>query len=215
MAEAIAAASIAQTPVLFVDYRLCPKFPFPAALNDAVAVYRKVLETYKPDRIGIFGGSAGAALSLSAALMIRDQGLPMPGALGAMSPAADLRIDGRGGGGDSYATLNGIDLALSKKGEGAYDGTPYASGQDPKNPLVSPVYGDFSKGFPPTFLLSGTRDIFLSNTVRTHVALRKAGIPADLFVLEAMPHGFGAIAELPETDFAYHEMAEFFDRYLK
>jgi acetyl esterase/lipase len=215
MAEAVVAANVAQIPVLFVDYRLCPKFPFPAALDDTVAVYRKVLETYKPDRIGIYGGSAGAALALSAALMIRDQGLPLPGAVGALSPAADLRIDGHGGEGDSYSTLNGIDLALSQKGPGAFDGTPYASGQNPKNPLVSPVYGDFSKGFPPTFLLSGTRDIFLSNTVRTHVALRTAGIPADLFVLEAMPHGFGAIVDLPETEFAFREMAEFFDKYLK
>lgn len=215
MIESIIEANISQMPVVFVDYRLCPKFPFPAALNDAVAVYRGLLKTYKPNRIGIFGGSAGGGLTLSAALMIRGQGLPLPGALGALSPVADASVDGHGGEGDSYSTLNGIDLALSKKGNGAWDSTPYASGQDPKNPLISPVYGDFSKGFPPTFLLCGTRDIFLSNTVRTHVALRKAGIPADLFVLEAMPHGFAAIAELPETEFANRELAKFFDRYLK
>jgi acetyl esterase/lipase len=93
----------------------------------------------------------------------------------------------------------------------------YADGHDLTDPYLSPIYGDFTKGFPPTFLQSGTRDLLLSDTVRMHRALLRAGIPADLHVWEAMPHGgFGGIFGNPTPEDAEMSAAlvAFVDRWL-
>ena len=91
----------------------------------------------------------------------------------------------------------------------------YADGHDLRDPLLSPVYGDV-KGFPPTLLTSGTRDLFLSNTVRMHLKLREAGVVADLIVFEGMSHAqYHMAADAPETAFHFTELSRFFDRHLK
>ena len=91
----------------------------------------------------------------------------------------------------------------------------YAAGKDLKDPQLSPIYGDFSN-FPPTILTSGTRDLFLSNTVRTHRKLRRAGVRADLHVYEGQSHAqYGFNADAPETKEAFTEIAHFFDQHLR
>jgi len=190
-----------------VDYRMPPDHPFPTPLDDCVAVYRSLLETYPAHKIAVAGASAGGNLSAALALRARDEGLPMPGALGMLTPATDLtRL------GDTWETNYGFDYVL-----GAY-GTDnialYANGHDLKDPYLSPLYGDFSKGFPPTFLQSGTRDRLLSDTVRMHRALLAAGVAAELHVWEAMPHGtFGG--NTPEDQEVRRALAAFIDRVLK
>ncbi len=171
--------------VLAVDYRMPPDHPYPAALDDCLATYRFLLETLAPQNIAIGGMSAGGNLAAATVLRARDEGLAVPGALILLTPEADLTESG-----DSFATNADIDVALP-------NGLPeanalYAAGNDLAHPYLSPLFGDFSGAWPKTFLQSGTRDLFLSNTVRFHRALINAGHTAELNVWEAMPHaGFG------------------------
>jgi acetyl esterase/lipase len=169
-----------------VDYRTPPDHPYPAPLDDCVAVYRALLARVGPERIVVSGASAGGNLAAAMLLRARAEQLPFPAALVLISPEADLTESG-----DTFATNAGVDYVL-------VDGLAasialYAGGRDLSDPLLSPLFGDLV-GFPPTFLQSGTRDLFLSNTVRMHRRLRDADVDAELHVWEAMPHGgfFGA-----------------------
>ena len=109
--------------------------------------------------------------------------------------------------GDSFRTNEDLDVVLKR-------GLPecnalYAGGQDLRDPYVSPLFADFTRGFPPTLVQSGTRDLFLSNSVRIHRRLRDAGIDAELHVWEAMPHGGFLPGEAPENDEITAEVARF------
>lgn len=183
-----------------VDYRMPPDHPYPAALDDCVAVYRALLERHRPDEIVVGGGSAGGNLAAATILRARDEGLPLPAAAVLLSPEVDLTESG-----DTFWTNLGIDTVLRRSLMPA--NLLYAGGHDLAHPYLSPLFGDFTEGFPPTFLQAGTRDLFLSNTVRMHRALRSAGIEAELHVFEAMPHGgfFGA----PEDAELFAEVRRF------
>ncbi len=209
--EAMAMAHYGQIKVISIDYRMLPDYPFPAGLDDVLAVYKEVLKSYKPENIGFFGTSAGAGLTAAAMLKLRDLNLSQPAVVGLGTPFMDVTKTG-----DSYNTNQDIDNFLV-----TYDGLLksiaklYAGSHDMKNPLISPIYGDFSKGFPPTILTSGTRDLFLSNTVRTHQKLRAAGIEAYLQVFEGCSHAFYLqILDSPESKQAYLEMVAFFEKHL-
>ena len=205
-ADAARAASDGGCMAYSVDYRMPPDHPFPTPLDDCVAVYRALLETYEPGKIAVSGASAGGNLSAALALKVRDLGLPLPGAVGMLTPATDLTRAG-----DTWETNYGFDYVLA--GYGADNIGLYANGYDLKHPYLSPLFGDFSKGFPPTFLQAGTRDRLLSDTVRMHRALLAAGVAADLHVWEAMPHGgFGANA--PEDAEVRRALQGFIDRML-
>lgn len=164
-----------------IDYRTPPEHPFPAALDDCLAAYRYVLAHHPPQCVVIGGRSAGGNLAAAMLIRGRDEGLPMPAGLVLLSPQADLTESG-----DSFAVNRTIDVVLP--GSLMASNILYADGVDLANPLISPLFGDLN-GFPPTFLQTGTRDLFLSNTVRMHRALRKVKVPASLHVFEAMPHG--------------------------
>ena len=172
-----------------VDYRTPPEAPYPAALDDCLAVYRALLDRYAPENIVVGGGSAGGNLAAALALRARDEGLPLPAGLVLMTPELDLTESG-----DSFETNQFIDVVL--RGSLAAANALYANGHDLADPYLSPLFGDFSKGFPPTIIQSGTRDLFLSNAVRMHRALRRAGVPAEIHIGEGMPHaGFLNTAE--------------------
>jgi acetyl esterase/lipase len=162
------------------DYRMPPLHPFPAALDDLLVIYRAALQLVGPHRVVVSGGSAGG--NLAAALLVRakDDGLPMPAGLVLLTPEVDLTEAG-----DTFTTNNGIDNML---GPLMTVNLLYAAGQDLTDPYISPLFADLHE-FPPTFLQSGTRDLFLSNTVRMHRKLLSAGVSAELHVFEAMPHG--------------------------
>ena len=172
-----------------VDYRMPPEHPYPAALDDCVAAYRYILERHAPDDIVVGGRSAGGNLAAALMLRARDEGLPMPSGLVLLSPQADLTESG-----DSFETNRMVDVVLP--GSLMSSNLLYANGADLKHPYVSPLFGDL-KGLPATFLQTGTRDLFLSNTVRMHRALIAAGVKAELHVFEAMPHG-GFMGGTPE-----------------
>jgi monoterpene epsilon-lactone hydrolase len=185
---------------LAVDYRMPPDHPFPAGLEDAVDAYRLLLDRFDPDRIVVTGVSAGAGLAAALVLRIRDLGLPLPSACVLHSPEADLTESG-----DSFETLMGVDPVLRARLTDTI--ALYADGHDLRDPYLSPLFGDFGKGFPPTLLTAGTRDLFLSNTVLMHRALRRAKVESQLELWEAMPHG-GFFAS-PEDQEVLAVQAEF------
>jgi monoterpene epsilon-lactone hydrolase len=181
------AAAQVQMQTWSVDYRMPPDHPYPAALDDVLAVYRGLLDVRAPEQIVVGGGSAGGNLAAALMLRARDEGLPLPSALILLTPEVDLTESG-----DSFQTNLGIDNVLT---ESLADSIAlYAGDLDLRHPYLSPLFGDLIAPFPPTLLQAGTRDLFLSNTVRMHRKLRAGGVDAQLHVFEAMPHGgfFGA-----------------------
>lgn len=183
-----------------VDYRVPPEHPYPAALDDTLAAYAYVLERHAPRDVIVGGRSAGGNLAVAMLLRARAAGLPMPAGLVLLSPEVDLTESG-----DSFEVNRLVDLMLPLPLRSA--NLLYANGADLADPYLSPLFGDLA-GLPPTFLQSGTRDLFLSNTVRLHRALRRAGVDADLHVFEAMPHG-GFLGGTPEDRELSGEIARF------
>lgn len=211
LVEAIPIAALTNTPVIAIDYRLAPEFPYPAAVDDALAVYRQVLTGHAPHEVAIFGTSAGGFLTGQVIARLLHHGLPVPACAGMFSAGGDLRDLG-----DTPAifTMGGFTGdPVYPPGHAHSDISQYLAGADPGDPLVSPARGELA-GFPPTLLLSGTRDALLSPTALMHRALRRAGVEAELYVYEAMAHGFWYALDLPETAEALNVMAGFFTKHL-
>jgi len=182
------------------DYRMPPLHPYPIPLDDCLAVYRELLAVRQPHDIFVGGASAGGNLAAALVVRARDEGLPLPAALVLISPELDLTESG-----DSFHTNLGIDNVL---GSLIQTNLLYANGHDLDDPYLSPLFADVT-GFPPTFLQAGTRDLFLSNSVRMHRKLRAAGVEAELHVFEAMPHG--GFAGAPEDLDLRLEIRRFLD----
>ena len=210
--EAIPVAHQAKVAVVAVDYRLAPEHPYPAAVDDAVAVYRSMLDYHRPDQIGIYGSSAGGFLTGQTIMRLEREGLPLPACCGIFTAGGDLSDLGDTA---KIFTLMGFwgDLVLPTDHE-ISEIRAYLGGADPKSPEVSPIRGDLSR-FPPTLLMSGTRDAVLSATASFHRALRRAGAQADLFVFEAMPHAHWYMTHLPEAQEAIAVMSDYFLRHLR
>jgi acetyl esterase/lipase len=185
-----------------VDYRLAPAHPYPAALDDCMAACRHVLGVVAPEKLVVAGGSAGGNLAAAMLLRAGDEGLPMPAGLILMTPVADMT-----GAGDTRVTNRYLDVTLAGGGDVL---SLYCGQADPAHPYLSPVHGQFDPSWPPTLLSSGTRDLLLSDTVRMHRALRRAGIRAELHVTEAAPHG-GFMGSAPEDHELLAECRRFCD----
>lgn len=207
LVENIPIVNLTGIRVIAVKYRMAPENPFPAAVDDAIAVYKEVLKTYKPQDIGLYGTSAGAALTAETAAKIKQLGLPMPAALGFFSGWADFSIPG-----DSMAWFTIGGLRSTKSNDNLLRGNPYVGHTDLKDPILSPVYSDL-KGYPPTLCITGTRDLLLSGTTLYHRALLQAGDDAQLIVFEGMPHAHWIMYhDTPEAAEAFNYMARFFDQ---
>lgn len=208
--EAIMMAGFAHYKVIAVDYRMPPEAYFPAALDDAITVYKAALKSSDPKNMAFFGTSAGGALTLEMVLRARQLGLPMPGAIAPGTPMSDVTKAG-----DSFQTNERVDNVLVSR-DGFCDAATkvYARGHDFKDPLLSPVYGDMH-GFPPAILTTGTRDLLLSNTVRVHRKLLRAGVEAELEVFEGQSHAqYQFDDRVPETREAFTEIGDFFGKHL-
>jgi acetyl esterase/lipase len=203
--ESIPIASYTGIKVVAVLYRLAPEHPYPAAVEDSVAVYKELLKTYKPRHIVIYGTSAGAILTAEVAARIKQLGLPQPAALGIFSGMGDFAREG-----DSQAmyALRGLTGHLDPPAPGAQL-SEYAAATDLKDPILSPIYGDLH-GLPPTLFITSGRDLLLSGTVNLHRAYLNAGVDARLVVFDALTHAFWYDPLLPEAIEANHRMAGFF-----
>jgi acetyl esterase/lipase len=209
VSETMPMASLTQTQVVAVLYRLAPEHPFPAAVDDAVAVYREELKTHRPQDIAIYGTSAGAILTGEVAVELKKLGLPEPAALGIFSGFGDFSRHG-----DSQAifALNGLSGHLDPPTT-APEVPEYVGKTDPRDPVLSPVFADLH-GLPPTLFITSERDMLLSGTTILHRAFLNAGVDARLIVFEGLPHAFWNNFTLPESKEADKDMASFFNRFV-
>lgn len=210
LTESIPIANLTHTRVVAVLYRLAPEHPFPAAVDDTIAVYRELLKRYKPGHIGLYGTSAGAILTVEVAVRLKQLGLPLPGALGVFSGMGDFSRKG-----DSQAmySLRGLTGALEVPHAGSKDSTAYTGATSLTDPMLSPVYADLH-GMPPALFVTSGRDLLLSGTTILHRAFLKDGADARLIVFEGLPHAFWNDVDLPESKESYGLMADFFTRML-
>ncbi|HWZ82914.1 MAG TPA: alpha/beta hydrolase [Terriglobales bacterium] len=209
VAETVPIASLTQTKVVAVLYRLAPEHPFPAAVDDTIAVYQELLKTHKPQNIVLYGTSAGAVLTGEVAVRLKQLGLPLPAALGIFSGSGDLARKG-----DSLAIFGlwGLSGPLFPPTKSAQP-DPYLGSTDPRDPVLSPIFANL-KGLPPTLFLTSERDLLLSGTVNLHRAFRNAGVESELVVFDGLHHAFWNEFRMPESVEADHTIAEFFSRHL-
>lgn len=197
--------------VLGLRYPLAWQKPFPAARDLLVEVYQEVLKTHSPRHIAMSGDSAGGGLIMTSVLKLRDEGVPMPAALGLLSPWADVSKTG-----DSMTIAAGHDPLINYDVNLGPAAKLYANGLDLTNPGVSPLYGDFAKGFPPTFVSSGTRDLFLSHVARLQRKLTDAGVDNEVHIYEGMWHVFQIAPDpgMPEALPAWRDLVNFVERHM-
>ena len=192
--------------VLTVDYRVAPEHPYPAALEDAVAAYRWLIEEkgYRPDMVVLAGDSAGGGLALALSMYLRDHGMPLPGGLILMSPWADLTC-----GGESYDSNFELDPLFGNTRESMLYDSAYIGEADPKDPYLSPVYGDF-RGLPPMLFQVGSVEMLLSDTLTAAKKAGRAGVRRRVSVYEGMFHVFQMSMDLfPESREAWAEAGKF------
>jgi epsilon-lactone hydrolase len=207
--ETIPIAYYARVPVVAALYRLAPEHPFPAAMDDAVAVYRELLKTHKPEQIAIYGTSAGAILTGEVAVQLKQLSLPEPAALGIFSGFGDFA---RSGDSVHLYGLRGLTGYLAPPGE--EKPLSYVGNADLKTPVLSPMYADL-KGMPPALFVTSGRDLLLSGTTDLDRAFLRAGDDARLMVFDGLPHAFWYNPELPESIEANRAMAKFLAGHLK
>jgi len=209
LTETIPIANLAKVKVVAVLYRLAPEHPFPAWVDDAIAVYKELLKTYKPEHIGVYGTSAGAILTAQFAVKVKRLDLPEPAALGIFSGLGDFS---RGGDSSAMYGLNGLSGHLDPP-KGGPGEDRYLGKTDRRDPVLSPIFADLH-GMPPALFITSGRDLLLSGTVILHRAFLRAGNEAQLIVFEGLPHAFWNNADLPESKETYEYMAGFFVKQL-
>ena len=190
-------------------YRLAPEKPYPAALEDAMAVYQALLREYGAQSMALSGESAGGNLSLALIGAAAARGLDLPAAVALLSPWCDLTHSG-----DTIRTLDGIDPTLDLDHLLSHMARAYAGGRPLASPDISPLFADVAKGFPPTLITTGTRDVLLSDCARLSTKLRRAGVNVDLRVTEGMWHVFEFYPQLPEAEDSIRGIATFLDKHL-
>jgi len=178
------------TRAITVDYRLAPEHPYPAAVEDARAVYEGLLaQGIAPGQIALAGESAGAGLAVALLLALRDAGVPLPSSGYLMSPYVDLTLSG-----DTLAAKRAVDPLLTPEGLRARV-PDYVAGADAADPLISPIFGDLRE-LPPLLIQVGSQEVLLSDALRLAARAAVANVPVALEVTPGVPHVFQAYAAL-------------------
>ncbi|MFQ5416207.1 MAG: alpha/beta hydrolase fold domain-containing protein [Myxococcota bacterium] len=186
LVNSLVVADVTGLRVIAIDYSLAPAAKWREVTDQVVAVFGGLYrEGHAPEDIAIFGESAGGGLAAGAVLKLRDRGLAMPAAVVLWSPWADLTETG-----DSYHTLKHAETSFTYDRHLEHAAGAYAAPEEQKIGYVSPVYGDYSKGFPPTLIQGGTKEILLSGFIRLYQAIDTAGATVKLDLYEGMPHAF-------------------------
>lgn len=199
---------VSKAHVLIIDYRLAPEHPFPAALEDTIAVYRWLISTegIRPDNLIIVGDSAGGGLTIATLVKLRDEGIALPAAAICLSPWTDLACTGESmkskAESDPFITPEGCKFMADK----------YLKGADPYNPLASPLYANL-KGLPPMLIIVGTSEILLEDSILFAKRAKAAGVDVKLDIWEDMIHVFPAFAGfVPESRQAVEKIGEFIQK---
>ncbi len=197
--------------VISIDYTLAPHARWQQITDQVVNVFKALREQgYAMKDMAIYGDSAGGSLAAGSVLKMRDKGIGMPAAVVLWSPWSDITDTG-----DSYSTLKHADPAYIYDKQLKQSAYAYADPKDQKHPYVSPVYGDYTKGFPPTLIQGGTKEIFLSNFIRHYQALDTAGQIVKLDIYEGMIHVFQvALGGTPESNTALLKVDAFLKQHL-
>jgi acetyl esterase/lipase len=204
--ESIPIAALGGYKVMSVNYRMAPEHKFPAAVEDVTALYRELLRSYEPGNIGVYGCSAGAVLTAEVVARIQKDNLPRPGAIGMLCAAAAFWGEGDSG----Y-----IGAAILGVKPDSIHSSAYFQPADPNDPLVFPARSpEVLARFPPSLLVSSTRDKALSSVVFTHSQLVKLGVKAELHVWEGLGHGFFSDPDLPQSREVYDVVVSFFNSQL-
>lgn len=218
LVESVPLAALMRIKVVSIDYRMAPEYQFPAASEDVAAVYREILQSYAPERIGLYGCSAGGVLAAQSVAWFQAQDLPAPAALGVFCASLGGYV-----GGDATAiagALNGFLPPLEPRPaavgrQGPPPGPSYLGSADPSDPLVYPLASDSVMAqFPPTLFISGTRSFEFSAALNSHNELARLGVETRLHGWDGMFHGFIYNSELPESREAYDIMVTFFEQHL-
>jgi monoterpene epsilon-lactone hydrolase len=192
--------------VLIVDYRLAPEHPFPAALDDCVTAYRWLLnEGFSADGIGVAGDSAGGNLTITTLMKVRDSGDPLPVAAACLSPVADLMPKDK--------RLKEVHDPLLHPKSMRFFNTSYVAHNDPHNPLISPVFGDW-QGLPPLLIHAGEDEILRDGAVRIDELARAAGVEVQLEIYPRMWHVWQLYLELPQAQQSLDDIAGFLKLHL-
>ncbi|MEO7198978.1 MAG: alpha/beta hydrolase [Dokdonella sp.] len=209
LVESIPIASVGRIEVITVDYRQGPEHTFPAASQDVTSVYRALLKRYPARNIGIYGCSAGGFLSAESVAWFIQQKLPVPGAIGTFCGSIAAL-----GGDSAYVApvLNGESAPTTIL---KLTDLSYFKGTTPSDPLVFPANSPaLLAQFPPTLLITGTRDFTMSSVIQSQRLLSAAGVDAELHVWDGMWHSFFSDPEMPESREFYQVVVEFFGRKL-
>ena len=209
--ESIPLSALMQIKVVTVDYREGPEHKFPAASEDVASVYRQLLKTYPAKSIGIYGCSAGGMLTAMSVAWFQTHDLPSPGAIGIYCASA-----GSFGGDATYIAFPFGEARVPTARPPGASQIGYFSTADPKDPMVSPINSpEILAKFPPTLLITGTRDFAMSGTLNTDTQLVKLGVSTELHVWDGLFHGFFYNADVPESRDAFNVMIKFFNRHLR
>ena len=211
--EAVPMAHVGKVKVIAVDYRMAPEHIYPAASEDMEAVYRAVLETTEAENVGFYGCSAGGTLVGQMIPWLREKNLPLPGAIGVFCAGLMETFWFLGDAGVFAGLANARPRSDSLP---TPRWRPYFDGIDRNQPMITPgAFPETLVGYPPTLIVTGTRDIAMSNAIVTHTRMLTAGVEAELFIQEGLGHGhFAYIPGIPESITAHEIIWAFFDRRL-
>lgn len=206
LGRAVVAANTTGLRIISIDYTIAPHAKYNQMSDEVITAIQALLkEGTRLEDLAIYGDSSGGGLAAAVVLKMRDKKIGMPKAVVLVSPWLDVTDSG-----DTETTLHDADPNQLYEKHGKFAAAAFADPKDQKDPYASPVYGDFTKGFPPTLIQGGLKETLLSGFVRMYQGLDAAGVAVKLDLYEGMIHNFSdRIHDAPESNLARKKMRDF------